>query len=103
MRIMRDYLPIVCFLTCVMQVALSCYQWRLLRHYRANAMDLCAWHARVMVGDPSSPEATIRWDRIVSGIDVCTFCGQKHNGDWVSRNAWESQVNALIFRDGINE
>ena len=65
-------------------------------HYRQNAMDLCAWHARRMYGDDvSSPEATSRWKSIVSGKAICPFCGQKHDSNWISRNAWDSQVNAM--------
>lgn len=68
----------------------------LAKHYKANAMDLCAWHARRMHGDDvSSEEATMRWNRIVSGESVCSFCGQKHNLSWISRNAWDSQVHAM--------
>ena len=64
--------------------------------YRRNAMDLCAWHARRMNGDdPASPQATILWIDIISGDRVCPFCGQLHDDAWVSRNAWDSQVNAL--------
>ena len=63
-------------------------------NYRANAMDLCAWHARRSCGDVSSEEATKLWHDIVNGRAVCPFCGQKHDDNWISRNAWESQVNA---------
>jgi hypothetical protein len=62
--------------------------------HRSNAMDLCAWHARSMQGDVTSDEATALWRDIIRGDAVCPFCGQKHDGNWVSRNAWDSQVNA---------
>lgn len=67
--------------------------------HRTNAKDLCAWHARRMNGDdPTSEAATQLWREIISGKRVCPFCGQKHDGNWVSRNAWESQVNAMELR-----
>lgn len=69
------------------------------RHYRANAMDLCAWHARRMDGDdPASERATQLWRSIVACKAECPFCGQLHDGYWVSRNAWESQLNAFDKR-----
>lgn len=64
-------------------------------HYRRNAMDLCAWHARVIFGDDPNTENQ-RWVRVRSGELVCPFCGQKHGSGWVSRNAWESQLNAML-------
>ena len=64
--------------------------------HRINAMDLCAWHARRLDGDYiSSKRSTQIWADIVRGNTVCSFCGQKHDTNWISRNAWESQVNAL--------
>lgn len=75
------------------------HQSRQSHEYRSNAMDLCAWHARRMHGDDvSSEEATQLWRDIVSERVVCPFCGQKHDASWVSRNAWESQVNATQSR-----
>ena len=75
------------------------HQSRQAHEYRRNAMDLCAWHARRMNGDdPSSHCATVLWGRVVSGKTTCPFCGQKHDKNWISRNAWESQVNAIQSR-----
>ena len=72
------------------------HQSRQAQKYRNYAMDLCAWHARRMNGDDvASKEATRAWKDIVNGESVCPFCGQRHDESWVSRNAWESQINAL--------
>lgn len=72
------------------------HQAKAAEHYRLNAMDLCAWHARRMEGDVASNEATQLWKSIVCGDVVCPFCGQKHDSNWISRNAWNSQVNAMV-------
>lgn len=64
-------------------------------HYRRNAMDLCAWHARIIFADDPNTENQ-RWVRVRSGELMCPFCGQKHGSGWVSRNAWESQLNAML-------
>ena len=75
------------------------HQSRQANEYRRNAMDLCAWHARRMDGDDvSNKEATQLWKDVVNGVAVCPFCGQRHDESWVSRNAWESQVNAIQSR-----
>ncbi len=76
------------------------YQSMAAERYRSNAMDLCAWHARRMNGDDvSSKDSTKLWKGIVNGVTTCPFCGQKHNANWVSRNAWESQINALEIEE----
>lgn len=68
--------------------------------YRKHAMDLCAWHARRMYGDdPASAEATARWRRIVAGEVPCSFCGSRHDENWISRAAWDAQLNALSLED----
>ena len=59
--------------------------------YRENAMDLFAWHARAM-----NPDNNVFWWRVKNGQAVCPFCGQKHDDNWVSRNAWDSQINAAM-------
>lgn len=67
-------------------------------HYRGNAMDLCAWHARTIFDDdPNDPNQ--RWVRVRSGELTCPFCGQKHDRNWISRNAWDSQVNAMLVEE----
>lgn len=66
--------------------------------YRANAMDLCAWHARRNHANMASVEATEEWKQIVSGKVECSFCGQLHDKNWVSRNAWDSQIEAMQSR-----
>jgi len=67
--------------------------------YRSNAMDLCAWHARRSHSEGVSSEAATRqWRDIIEGRAVCSFCGQKHNSDWISRSAWESQVTSLQMK-----
>jgi len=72
------------------------HQSRQAHEYRRNAMDLCAWHARRMNGNNvSSKDSTKLWKDIANGTIACPFCGQKHNANWVSRNAWESQINAM--------
>lgn len=77
-------------------IATMIYCYSQAYHYRINAMDLCAWHARRMNGDdPSSENATKLWREVISGNRICPFCGQKHDRSWVSRNAWDSQVNAI--------
>ena len=73
------------------------YQYRVLR---SNAMDLCAWNARQLVaaekGEPiDGREATAVYARVIKGRQTCPFCGQLHNEQWVSYNAWDSLTNAF--------
>lgn len=68
---------------------------------RQNAMDLCAWHARRNYGDVSSPEATQVWRDIVKGERVCSFCGQKHDDNWKSKNAWQSMLGSMSNAESI--
>jgi uncharacterized protein (DUF2384 family) len=92
---MRRFEPLILIsLLVVLAIAVGCLAQQNQLH-RRNAMSLCAWHARRTVGDVSSDEATRLWRGIVSGEAVCPFCGQKHDRHWVSRDAWESQVEAM--------
>lgn len=71
---------------------LCCNSIGLVEHLKAR--DLCAWHARNIFRDPlNQPQ---RWLKVQNGTKFCPFCGQLHNKYWVSRNGWESQVNAIM-------
>lgn len=70
-------------------------QYHQAQRYRDNAMDLCSWHARtIFADDPNVREE--RWRKVHNGLLKCPFCGQLHDKHWVSRNGWDSQVNAYI-------
>lgn len=73
------------------------YKYQMLR---SNAMDLCAWNARQLTaaekGEPiDGREATAVYARVIKGRQTCPFCGQLHDEQWVSRNAWDSLINAF--------
>jgi hypothetical protein len=73
----------------------SGFEWK---KHRANAMDLCVWHARAIFNDDPNSVGQ-RWIEVRNGLRTCPFCGQKHNIHWVSRNGWDSQINAMIEED----
>lgn len=93
-----DKLPVIVTIVIVVVLILTLVKSVAdLNRYRSNAMDLCLWHARVIFDDDPS-DLNQRWMRVHSGRLECPFCGQLHDKNWISRNAWDSQINAFKKR-----
>ncbi len=95
-------MPIITFICTI--IIFCCYisATNSAKIYKVNAMDLCAWHSRVILykNDPAGDITNeARYTRIRQGIDKCLFCGQKHDENWVSYNAWDSQINTLDLKE----